>query len=205
MANRTLRRAYGGISGDEGQLSGIIEGDVGSKPDGDGTVESVDNATVTDGPDTIGDTERDSSIGSVTIDPADLDAFIAGDSADSGSDNGTGKRPRKKRGPNKRTTGAKKAQDSIAPFIMMVHTLMAATVPEMAMTESEAERVSSAYVNFCEHHDIPILSAKRMSEIELVSMIWMVYGTRVIAIRNRIKEDAKIAAAKKVTPITQHG
>lgn len=202
MANRTLRRSYGGTRESEGELSGIIEGDVGSKPDESGTVNTDDNATIVDGTDDERDIGSVSGIGSVTIDPAELDEYIASD-RDSGTDNGTGKRPRKKRGPNKRTTGAKKAQDSIAPFVMMIHTLMASKVPEMAMTPDEAERVSSAYVNFCEHHDIPILSAKRLSEVELVSMLWMVYGTRVIAIRNRMKEDARAAKARNVTPITQ--
>lgn len=202
MANRTLRRSYGGTRESEGELSGIIEGDVGSKPDESGTIDGNDSATIDDGADTIGDAERAGSIGSVTIDPAELDSHIAGDS-DSGSDSGTGKRPRKKRGPNKRTTGAKKAQDSIAPFVMMIHTLMASKVPEMAMTSDEAERVSSAYVNFCDHHDIPILSAKRLSEVELISMLWMVYGTRVIAIRSRMKDDVRAAKARNVTPITQ--
>lgn len=86
---------------------------------------------------------------------------------------------------------------------MMIHTLMASKVPEMAMTSDEAERVSSAYVNFCDHHDIPILSAKRLSEVELISMLWMVYGTRVIAIRSRMKDDVRAAKARNVTPITQ--
>lgn len=198
MADRTLRRAYGGTRESTGELSGIINGDVGSKPDSAGTVIGDDSSIVNDGTDAIGDTERSSgSIGVVEIDPEQLDEYIAGDSATgNGSDSTTGKRERKKRGPNKRTTGAKKAQDSIAPFIMMVHTLMAAKVPEMALEMDEAERVSKAYINFCEYHDIPILSAKRMSEIELISMLWMVYGTRIIAIRNRMK----VEKAKNVTP-----
>jgi hypothetical protein len=204
MADRTIRRTYTGTIPNP-----VIDPDAnGSIADGikdsAGTSGRDDTPTVSDGTEPIGDTElTGGGIGIVEIDPEQLSDYIAG--ADSGSGDTTGKRERKKRGPNKRTTGAKKAQDSIAPFVQMIHALMAAKIPEMELEPEEAERVSSAYIGFCQHHDIPILSAKRMSEIELISMIWMVYGTRVIAIRNRIKEETKVNAAKRVTPITQHG
>lgn len=199
MANRTLRRAYGGTHESTGELSGIIDGDVGSKPDSAGTVSADDSATVIDGTDAIGDTERVSGgIGSVEIDPNELDEFIARDrdGSSDGNVNGDGTRKSRKRGPNKRTTGARKAQETVEPFIEFIHTLMATKIPEMELAEGEAKKVSNAYIEFCIHHEIPVLSAKRMSEINLIGALWMVYGTRIVAIRNRMK----VEKAKNVTP-----
>lgn len=204
MANRTLRRSYGGTRESTGELPGIIDGDVGSQPNSAGTIVTDDSATVVDGTDAIGDTERvSSSVGAVEIDPNELDEFIARDSdrTGDGNVNADGTRKHRKRGPNKRTTGAAKAEASVEPFITMVHALMQAKIPEMELAEGEAKRVSDAYIDFCVHHEIPILSAKRMSEINLISALWMVYGTRVIAIRNRMKEEAKVKKARNITPM----
>ena len=204
MVNRTLRRAYTRTDGDtpvsigaDGSITDLVES-------GAGTISADDSATVVDGKDTIGDAERvSSSVGAVEIDPNELDEFIARDSdrAGDGSVNPDGTRKRRKRGPNKRTTGAAKAEASVEPFITMVHALMQAKIPEMELAEGEAKRVSDAYIDFCVHHEIPILSEKRMSEINLISALWMVYGTRVIAIRNRMKEEAKVKKARNVTPM----
>jgi hypothetical protein len=203
MVNRTLRRTYTGTIPNpviDPNADGSVANELQS---GDGSSNGDDSATVGNGENSIGDTERSSgSIGIVEIDPEQLDDYIAGDTSDgSNSSSTTGKRRGRKPGSTNRKSAAKKAQDSIAPFVLMVHTMLAAKVPEMLLTPDEAERVSSAYIDFCEHHDIPVLSAKRMSEINLISMIFTVYGTRIVAIRSRMKEDAKVKKAKNVTPI----
>jgi hypothetical protein len=206
MADRTLRRTYIGTipnpvidDGADGSIADIIE-------DGAGTSDTVNNSTVGDGEDTERDTERlGSGVRIVEIDPEQLGEYIARDGAGTGdgSDNGDGTRKRRKRGPNKRTTGAKKAQETVKPFLLMAHTWAAVFLktPELNLTEDEADKLSNAYNNFCEYHDIPILSPKRMSEINMILALGMVYGPRVVAVRNRIKEEAKVKKARNVTPI----
>lgn len=208
MADRTLRRSYIGtipnpvIDGDaDGSIADIIE-------DGAGTSGADDNSTVGDGEDTERDTERaGGGVRIVEIDPEQLGEYIARDGAGTGNgaDNGDGTRKRRKRGPNKRTTGKVKAQETVEPFLLMAHTWAAVFLkcPEIALTQDEAKRLSDSYANFCEYHDIPILSAKRMSEINMILALGMVYGPRVVAVRNRIKEEAKVKKAKNVTPISQ--
>lgn len=204
MVNRTLRRAYGGTRESTGELSGIIDGDVGSKQDSAGTVSADDSATVIDGTDAIGDTERISGgIGSVEIDPNELDEFIARDrdGSSDGNVNGDGTRKRRKRGPNKRTTGARKAQETVEPFLLMAHQWAAVFLktPEIALAPDEAKQLSDAYSTFCEYHEIPILSPKRMSEINMIAALLLVYAPRVVAVRNRIRSE-KVERAKNVTP-----
>jgi hypothetical protein len=203
MVNRTLRRPYNGTASNTSSNAGTDRSFETVAQSSDATSDGVDNTTIEHGENTIGDTERTSSrISIVEIDPEQLDDYIAGDTSDgSSSSSTTGKRRGRKPGSTNRKSAAKKAQDSIAPFVLMVHTMLAAKVPEMLLTPDEAERVSSAYIDFCEHHDIPVLSAKRMSEINLISMIFTVYGTRIVAIRSRMKEDAKVKKAKNVTPM----
>lgn len=81
----------------------------------------------------------------------------------------------------------------------MLHGMMATKIPEMLLTPDEAKRVADVYTDFCENHEIPVLSAKRMSEINMVTMLFSVYGTRLVAIRNRMKEDERVKHAKNVT------
>ena len=206
MANRTLRRAYGGTRESTGELSGVIDGDVGSERERIEREPDTDNGAVGNGEVIERDTERDSgSVRIVEIDPEQLDSYIAGDSDGNGNDsgNGAGKRPRKKRGPNKRTTGAKKAQETVEPFLLMAHTWAAVFLktPEIALAPEEAKQLSDAYSTFCDYHDIPILSPKRMSEINMIAALLLVYAPRVVAVRNRIREEKTVKNARKVQPI----
>ena len=195
MANRTLRRSYIGTvpntepdSNADGSIAIGVENE-------SGTVNGTDTATVNDGANDERDVDSVSSIGSVEIDPDKLGEYIANDSR--GNDNGE-PRKRRKRGPNKRTTGAKKAQDSVEPFLLMAHTWAAVFLktPELALEKEEAKQLSDAYSTFCEYHDIPILSPKRMSEINMIAALCLVYGPRFVAVRNRKREEkaAKPAA-----------
>jgi len=205
MADRTLRRTYTGTIPNPVIDSDAVGSVTDELPDGDGSGDGNDSATVGDGEDTERDTERTSGgVRIVEVDPEQLSEYIARDGAGSGDDtsNGDGTRKRRKRGPNKRTTGKVKAQETVEPFLLMAHTWAAVFLkcPEIALNEDEAKRLSDAYSSFCEYHTVPILSAKRMSEINMILALGMVYGPRFVAVRNRIKNE-RVEKAKKVTPI----
>jgi hypothetical protein len=202
-----VKRSFGQPSGESrvngesstdanGRATGSESERINGEPDADRTV-------VGDGENTERDTERDGgSIGVVEIDPSNLSEYIARGSTGSGSGDST--RQRRKRGPNKRTTGAKKAADSVKPFVTLAHQWAAALLktPELLLTEEETEKFNSAYVNFCQYHEIPILSDKRMSEINLIATLCLIYGPRYVAIRNRHKQERAAKRATNVTPIT---
>lgn len=203
MADRTLRRPYNGAVADAGTNGSATSGIDGSEPQRVSGESNADTQSVGNGADTERDTERDGGgVRVVEIDPSNLSEYIARDSAGNGSGD-TGTRTRRKRGPNKRTTGEKKAADSVKPFLMMAHTWAAVFLktPELELAESEAEQLNAAYANFCEYHEIPIFTAKRMSEINMVAALLLVYGPRFVAVRARHKEERKEAQAKKVISI----
>jgi Zn-dependent peptidase ImmA (M78 family) len=76
----------------------------------------------------------------------------------------------------------------------MVHTWASVLLktPELMLDPSEVKQLSTSYETFSEHHEVPILTAKRMSEINLVATALSIYGTRFVAIRNRKKEEKQI-------------
>jgi hypothetical protein len=200
MADRTLRRTYVGTIPIEESISDSDGRGDGSEQERDAGIEDADRIADFDGKHDESDADGSGGIGTVTIEPESLAEFVAGDRRNNSDGNGARKQ-RKKRGPNKPKSGTKKAKETIAPFIMFIHNVMATKVPEMMLEEKEAEQLSDAYSSFCEHHDIPVLSDKRISEINLVMAIFTVYGTRAMAIRNRLKEEARIKKARNVTPI----
>jgi hypothetical protein len=73
----------------------------------------------------------------------------------------------------------------------MVHTWASVLLktPELMLDQTEVKQLSEAYTTFCEYHEVPILTPKRMSEINLVATGLMIFGTRFIAIRKRHKEE----------------
>jgi hypothetical protein len=203
MANRTLRRSYSGANQDAGSVS-ISDGiDERSESERFSGKPNADNGTLGNGTDTESNTVSDGgSVRIVEIEPNELTEYIERDS----NGNGDSGEPRKRRGRKpgtKNRTGAKKAADSVKPFLLMAHTWASVLLktPEIALSEDEAEQLNTAYCTFCEYHEIPLLTAKRMSEINLISALFFVYGPRYVAIRNRHKEEKRAKNAKNVTPI----
>lgn len=133
-----------------------------------------------------------SGIPIVECDPAELgDRIAASRDADSGSGSGTGRRPgRKPRGPNKRR---KETPQNIDTALLLLHTMAASVLhtPELMLSDEEAKQLSDAYVEFSRHHEVGILSEKRMSEVMLISAVCMMYGPRLMAVRMRKKEEKK--------------
>lgn len=199
MADRTLRRAYKGANRDTDSVSNGIGSDEGSESEQSIGVADTDTIVDRDSNGLESDTNGVSGIGTVTIDPEQLGDYISG--SDGSGDSGE---PRKRRGRkpgSKNGTGKKKAADSVEPFLIMAHQWAAVLLhtPEIALSEPEAKQLSDAYTNFCEYHDVPVLSPKRMSEINLIAACFVVYGPRFVAARNRMKESKKVKHAKNVT------
>lgn len=202
MANRTIKRAYAGTSEDSRSVHATTDSESGSaaqrgrgipEPDSSVDADGTDDERVIDG--------TSSGIGYVEIDPSNLGEYIA--AGGSGDEDDSAPRKRRKRGPNKsKRDGNKEAAKTVEPFLMMVHTLASVYLktPELALDETEAKKLSEAYSTFCLHHDIPVLSEKRMSEIQLISAAFMVYVPRMIAVRNRWKDEERVRKAKNVTP-----
>lgn len=204
MANRSIRRANNADAGNTFTISSPTGSDERSKSEQLERVENTDSIVDGDGDDTESNSVSDSgSIGTVTIDPEQLDEFIANGGSGDSADSGTRKRRGRKPG-SKNRTNSKKAEITLEPLLMMAHTWASVLLktPELALEQNEAKQLSDAYSVFCEHHEVPVISPKRMSEINMVAAICMVYGPRVIAARNRKREERKVKQAKNVTPFT---
>lgn len=204
MANRTLRRnasgndstadtnadTNGSVARSEPELT-IRESDPDSESDGNGSNNEPNS-------------DRSSGIGAVEIDPEQLGEFIASGTNDSsdGTRKRRGRKPGVKYGPRK-----SKAQETIEPFLMMAHNWAAVLLktPEIALAQEEAKQLSDAYTAFCQYHNVPILSAKRMSEINMIAALALVYGPRMIAVKNRVKQTREENKVKQARNVTEFG
>jgi hypothetical protein len=75
----------------------------------------------------------------------------------------------------------------------MIHTWGAVLLktPELMLSTDESQKLSESYAQFCEHHEVPVLTEKRMSEVNLIVAVLSIYGPRLIAINNRKKNERK--------------
>lgn len=206
MANRTLRRTQNGARSDASRIDGNSPtsdsangGDAGSEPELPIGEPDIDRESNIDGEHDESDTGDTCRIGDVVIDPAELQQRA--DSAGGGS-SGRTRKPRADAGTKRGTRGAKKATATLEPLILMVHTMMASFLhtPELEVDQTEAKVLSDAYCNFCEYHNVPIMSEKRQSEVALFMALGKVYGTRFVAIKERRKREKK-NNIRNVTPI----
>jgi hypothetical protein len=76
----------------------------------------------------------------------------------------------------------------------MVHTWASVLLktPELMLEQDEVKTLSDAYGTFSEYHEVPMLTPKRMSEINLVAVALSIYGTRLVAISRRKKVEKTI-------------
>lgn len=195
MANgqtrRTLRRKQnvaGNGAGTDATDQRTVASESGTVSTSKQHVDSTERNTVVASDASSGDSATIRN-GVIEVDPNQLDAYIARDTSDgrdssSGSDSDSGTR---KRRTYTRRTRSKEAPPNIEAVATMLHTLAATVLhtPELILAPEETKQLSDAYANFCEYHDVPILTPKRMSEIQLISTAFMIYGTRLVAIRNR--------------------
>lgn len=207
MANRTLRRPYNGTERESQPDAGTNGSDTGSESELESGIETTDSIVDGTGNDNEHEPVSNGSIGYVTVDPSNLGEFIAsGGSTGNNDGSGRTRKPRSDAGkPRGTRAGKKKAQETVEPFLMMAHQWAAVLLhtPELELEQNEAKQLSDAYAVFCQHHDIPVLSEKRMSEINLIGAALIIYGPRMVAVRNRIKQESRAKRAKNVTPFQQ--
>jgi hypothetical protein len=206
MADRTLRRK---LQRNEGNSPSNVDVDSNDAGTNDESIERITNDdSIVDGNGNNIDIESnsDSGIRVVEIDPADIGKFIADGT---GTGTGDGDQPRKRRGrkPGTGNTRKTKAPDSVEPLIEMVHTWAAILLktPELQLDKDEVKKLSDSYVEFAQHHEVPLFTAKRMSEINLIACVSMIYLPRFFAVRNRMKDESKVKRAKNVTPFSATG
>lgn len=209
MANRTLRRAKPGDQpptptairnvpvSDSGTHDSIrVEPEPVSNPVGD---------TSADDNNAHGESNGVERIGVVEIDPAKLGEYINRDTAGDGDGNSSGGRTRKQRsdsGAKRTRRGKVQAAQDLAPIATMISTWASVLLktPELMLDKDEAKTLSESYATFSEYHTVPITTPKRVSEVNLIATVLLLAGTRLVAIRNRKKDEKR---AGNVTPINQ--
>lgn len=214
MADRQTRRTLRRTGASANTSNGTVASNVNDAGNESGTIQNVDQRT--DGNDSHANGESHESVRSgvnvITVDPNQLDEYIARDTATNGSGDGDGNSnnsgTKKRRGYTRRTTAKEKATD-LTPVLDMVHTLAATVLhtPELCLSDEETKQLNEAFMKFSEHHEVSPLSAKRMSEVMLIGVALKVYGTRLVAIRNRKRaenETRKVVQMPIATTVT-HG
>lgn len=202
MANRTLRRAYTEADrtnhGSE-EVSGVIESAINAD---NGGITDTDSRTNGDGKEPGGESDSVSSIGYVTIDPASLGEYIDQQSAD----NGNGDRARKQRsdaGKPRGTRGRPRKQAEI-PTLVTIHNLFQSLASvkfkDFELDKEEKEKIDAALTNFAAYHELPLMSPKTASTIELLNALGMVYGPRIYTANVKRKMNAASKRAKKANP-----
>lgn len=195
MANRSLRRAPNG----SGKPTVIGERELGGIDDSvqrePGTVTDADRSADIDDSNVDGESNSTKPVRIVEISPERLGDFIRDRAGtDSGTDSGDStsrvRKPRAAYGSRKGTRKQEKNQN-IEPLVTMVHTWGAILLktPELMLSDVESKKLSESYAQFCEHHEVPVLTAKRMSEINLIVAVLSIYGPRLVAVKNRKKAE----------------
>lgn len=172
-------------------VAGSVEGIGGTENEiGNTVVNPADNAI------------RDDA-GAIIIDPAAVTEPGSG----STSDNSTGDAP-KRRGRKPGSRNSAKAAGSldvngVEAILFSTHQLLAslAQTPEMAIDKMEANTLAIGIANVARHYDMGA-TQKSLDWANLISVVGMVYGTRIYAIRARVaQEKAKNAGNGLERPI----
>lgn len=206
MVNRTLRRPYtqtNGSSDGSAQVSGV-ESDTDVVESGRDT--DVDSSSNGNDQNTIGESDSAGGIGYVTIDPNNIDfGAVARDTANNDGSYSTRKR-RSDAGQKRGTRGPRKTDKtaSLSSLFLLVDTWANALlkIPELELDEKERKGLTDALDNFEKYHEIPMLSAKRQSEINLILAFGFAYVPRIGLINKRMQHEARVKKARNVTPFT---
>lgn len=97
-------------------------------------------------------------------------------------------------------------RDAISAILLSIHAMVAgmAKIPELALDKSEANSVADAAAKVASLYDLTA-DIKVIAWSNLAMSLGMVYGTRIVAIRERkkserIKRQSKIVSINGVTP-----
>ena len=155
----------------------------------------VDRSTESDDNQPVVQRNEPQRVGTVEVDPAELGEFIASRSGSGdGSSSGSGRRRRADAGQKRGTRKRKETPQNIEAVVTMVHTWASVILktPELMLETSEVKALSESYSTFCEYHEVPVLTPKRMSEITLIATALSIYGTRFVAIAKRKRNERHI-------------
>jgi hypothetical protein len=133
------------------------------------------------------------TIGIIEVNPEQLGDYInsrTGSGTGDGDGSGTRRRTRSDAGKPRGTRKRKAIDQNYEAVVSMVHTWASVLLktPEIELEQSEAKKLADAYNEFCQYHNVPILTPKRMSEINLVAVALTLYGPRYVAWRARMKQ-----------------
>lgn len=203
---RTLRRTRNAVNGsgkpivesttDVGDTSDDIpvtiseHGDV--QPVVDGTGDEPANEPVAVG-----------RIGTVEIDPNNLSEYIAAsDRRDDSGDSGTGNGDKPKRKWTRRNAARGATPIDVLSVKMMASAAEFMTRMELFdIDDTEAKNLVESYNEFAKYHTVPMVTAKRMSEVKLASALFGVFGTRLLAkLRNRRKGPQQVVPIDRQQP-----
>lgn len=149
-----------------------------------------------------------------TVDPGTIGSESpgTGNRGDSASAGFTGTEiPRKRgrpKGSRNRTSADKAAQtvrvdrDAISAILFSAHAMLAGITrtPELALDQGEAKTIAEATSKVAELYDVTA-DPKTIAWSNLIMTLGMVYGTRIVAINMRRKDERKKRAQSNVAPI----
>jgi hypothetical protein len=156
--------------------------------DGTGVItESDDN-----GIDESGSAESNSNS---AINPESLKTSSSGDSGDSGSTTGAGKRRGRKPGSKNGSKRANQKETSsvLAGLLFSLHTMASSflKIPELEITSDEAERLGSAAARVADLYDVSVLSETTVAWINLAMVAGGIYGPRFMAAKINKKNNVQ--------------
>ena len=132
--------------------------------------------------------------GNGSIDPATIGTTGAEPgTADSGGNSGDGSRPKRKyRKRSSAQAGETLSVEGLAGILYSCHTMLSVITksPELMLDEKEANAVAQASVNVSRHYGFAP-SSKSVDWAHLMMTLGAVYGTRLIAIKNRKSGERK--------------
>jgi len=135
--------------------------------------------------------------GFTIIDPASIGDGGGSDNGDAGNSAGE---PRKRRGRKPGTGPARSGKtppldiNGVQALLFSAHNILAAITktPEFVLSENESEELAKGIANVSRHYDVAA-SAKTVDIMNLAMVAGMIYGSRIMAMRNRKATEKKAA------------
>jgi hypothetical protein len=174
-----------------------------SSGNGVGEIAVIGDIGTTGGAGDIGNSLTDA--GFIVVDPAAIGDSGGSDNGDAGNSSGE---PRKRRGRKPGTGAARSGKappldiNGVQALLFSAHNILAAITktPEFSLSETESEELAKGIANVSRHYDVAA-SAKTVDIMNLAMVAGMIYGSRIMAMRNRksaekkAKKDAENTAA----------
>lgn len=139
------------------------------------------------------------------VNPAAVGGSGGGVGGSSGG--GAGEPVRKRRGRKPGSTYAKKTEnisvEGLSGILFSAHMMLAGItrVEEMALDMPEAEQLAQATANMMRHYPNAVISPKTVDTINFIMCCGALYGTRLIAIRNRRTQARQNRTAENAKPV----